>query len=103
MEIRLILATCLGEIGAIDPEYIGDDFNFRLHGTSLSNRWMFENGAPWKSKSVKVHCELQLVTKHFVAALKAARTTTDQHKIAFAIQEGMCVFQRAMYNLCIHS
>ena len=44
-----------------------------------------------KLKSVKVHCELQLVTKHFVAALKAAPTTTDQHKIAFAIQEGMSV------------
>jgi hypothetical protein len=88
-DIRLTLAKCLGEIGAIDPKYLGDDLNFQRGGTCLSNRWMFENGAPWKSKSVKVHCELQLVTRHFVAALKAAPTPTDQHKIAFAIQEGI--------------
>ena len=92
MDIRLILATCLGEIGAIDPKYIGNDLNFNRDHNCVSNRWMFENGAPWKLKSVKVHYQLQLVTKQFVAALKAAPTPTDQHKIAFGIQEGTTGF-----------
>ena len=87
IDIRLLLAKCLGEVGAIDPNYFGNDLNQR-QSTTQSNLWVIEHGAPWKMKSVKVHYELQLVTKHFVKALKAAPTPTDQHKIAFGIQEG---------------
>lgn len=87
-ELRLMLASCLGEIGAISPAYfIDSSLNYGDY-MDLSKKWIFEKGAPWKSKSTKVHYELQLVTNYFVAALKAAPTPTDQHKIGFAIQEG---------------
>lgn len=99
ISIRLALATCLGEIGAIDPKYIGDEINFNHIGT-FNNQWMLEHGAPWKSKSVKIHCQLQLVTNHFVTALKAAPTPTDQHKIGFGIQEGKITsFHGPIYHL----
>ncbi len=85
--LRLLLSKCLGEIGAIDPRSFGDGINHKQSSFQRSN-WVVENGAPWKIKSVKEHYELQLVTKHFVKALKAAPTPTDQHKIGFGIQEG---------------
>lgn len=87
-ELRLMLASCLGEIGAIAPVYFIDSSLDYKDCIDLSKKWIFEKGAPWKSKSVKVHYELQLVTNYFVVALKAAPTPTDQHKIGFAIQEG---------------
>jgi hypothetical protein len=86
----LILSRCLGEIGAIAPNFIGEDTfhsGKELVDISSSN-WMLEHGAPWKFKSVKVHFELQLVTNNFVIALKAAPTPIDVHLIAFAVQEG---------------
>ena len=85
-----ILSRCLGEIGAIAPNLIGED-TFHLVNELVDTNgsdWMLEHGAPWKFKSVKVHFELQLVTKHFVIALKAAPTPIDVHLIAFAVQEG---------------
>ena len=96
-EPTLTLAKCLGEIGAIHPKYINGDLTLKRAST-LSNEWIIKQGAPWKSKSVKVHCQLQLVTKYFVAALKAAPTPTDQHKIGFAIQEGM-IFREITQDL----
>ena len=99
MDMRLSLAKCLGEIGAIHPKYIGDDLTLQ-RACTLSNQWILENGAPWKSKSVKIHCQLQLVTKYFVAALKAAPTPTDQHLIGFAIQEGM-ILKGNCKKICI--
>ena len=92
-DIRLTLATCLGEMGAIDPKLISDDLNVKTT-ENIGNQWMFENGCPWRAKSVKIHCQLQLVTNHFVTALKAAPTPTDQHKIGFAIQEGKEILSR---------
>ena len=90
-ENRIALATCLGELGALDPNRIGRDVRM-TQNTHFSNKdndkWRLHENAPWKFKSVEVHYKLQLVTKHFVIALKAAPTPTDQHKIAFAIQEG---------------
>ncbi len=85
----MLLAKCLGEIGAISPMHIDDDLDLETdQSNDDSKRWLVENGKPWKTKMDKVHYEKQLVTHHFVIALKAARTPTDQHKIAFAIQEG---------------
>jgi len=98
MKNRLELATCLGEIGALDPNYMGQHTstmkvkakgiaNEKMNLFTTDDHWMLRNGAPWKCRSVKVHYMLQLVTNHFVISLKAAPTPTDQHKIAFAIQE----------------
>ncbi len=88
-DVRLLLAECLGKVGAISPMYIDNDQDLETDLLSDDGkRWLVENGKPWKTKMDRVHYEKQLVTHHFVIALKAARTPTDQHKIAFAIQEG---------------
>jgi len=100
MEIRQSLAICLGEIGAIDPKYISDGSNIKSFGT-FNNKWLLENGAPWKSKSVKIHFLLQLMTRHFVSAFKTAATPTDQHKIGFGIQEGKFLFYFSRFRLRI--
>lgn len=95
-ELRLLVSISLGEIGAISPTYIDRDANFDADNRNDGKRWIIEKGAPWKSNSVRIHYELQLVTNHFVTALKAAPTPTDQHKIAFAIQEGKTF-------ICLHN
>ena len=47
---------------------------------------------PWRSRPIRV--ELQLVTSHLVVALKAASTASDQHKIAFTIQELLAILDK---------
>lgn len=109
---RLKLATCLGEIGALDPNYMGQDtstrkveskgiVNEKNHLITTDDNWMLGNGAPWKCRSVKIHYKLQLVTNYFVISLKAAPTPTDQHKIAFAIQEGKSALQELVLVFAI--
>lgn len=85
-ELRNMLAICLGEIGGVDPSFVGTDDMFE-EANDPSKAWLLSRGVPWKSKSVRYYYQLQLITTHFVAALRAAPTPTDQHKIAFAIQE----------------
>ena len=89
-EVRIRLATCLGEVGAISETILGE---LKISGSTgdeaidsptSSFKWRLEQ-PPWQSQPVKY--ELQLVTRHLVVALKAAPSTTDQHKIAFAIQQ----------------
>jgi hypothetical protein len=86
---RLALASCLGEVGAIDPSFI-DQHIYRKSidiekGKGSVNK---KSIIPWNTNAVIVDFQLNLVTKHFVAALKACPTPREQHKIAFAIQEG---------------
>ena len=100
-DLRLMLALCLGEIGAIAPTYLdNDDILDNNSGTNSSRKWILEKGVPWKSKSVRIHYELQLVTNYFVTALKAAPTPTDQHKIGFAIQERKYIL---LWNLILNA
>ena len=89
-EVRIRLATCIGEVGAISETILGE---LKISGSTgdeaidsptSSFKWRLEQ-PPWQSQPVKY--ELQLVTRHLVVALKAAPSTTDQHKIAFAIQQ----------------
>ena len=89
-QARLTLATCIGEVGAINENRLGE---LRI-GTSMGDeaidspkstyKWRLDQ-PPWHSQAVKY--ELQLVTRHLVVALKAAPSSTEQHKIAFAIQQ----------------
>lgn len=89
-DVRLLLAVCLGEVGAISETLLGEmrigiamgDEAIDLPTSSF--KWRLEQ-PPWQSQAVKY--ELQLVTRHLVVALKAAPSSTDQHKIAFAIQQ----------------
>jgi len=89
-EIRLGLAACIGEVGAISETILGElqigsSIGDEAVDSPLSSyRWRLEQ-PPWQSQSVKY--ELLLVTRHLAAALKAAASATDQHKIAFAIQQ----------------
>lgn len=86
-ECRIALALCLGEVGAIDPNLLGGDIDSGSHSDQICDNheaWRLSQ-PPWKSQIHRY--ELALVTKHLVVALKAAPTTQDQHKIAFAIQE----------------
>ena len=88
-EIRDAIATCLGEIGAIDPNRLSKAINFsQFVANSVDNdnscEWILLN-PPWKTPIVTY--QLRLMTRHLVFGLKSAPTTLDQHKISFAIQE----------------
>lgn len=89
-EVRLWLATCIGEVGAISETRLGEIKigssmgDEAIDSPTSSYRWRLDQ-APWQSQPVKY--ELQLVTRHLVVALKAAPSSTDQHKVAFSIQQ----------------
>lgn len=88
-EIRDAIASCLGEIGAVDPNRLSKAINFtQFVANSVesdnSGEWRLMN-PPWKTH-ITVY-QLRLMTSHLVFGLKSAPTTLDQHKISFAIQE----------------
>jgi len=88
-DIRVAIASCLGEIGAIDPNRLGKEinssqFDTNSAGSDKSGDWRLAN-PPWKVKATEY--QFQLVTGHLVLGLKSAPTVLDQHKISFAIQE----------------
>jgi hypothetical protein len=87
-EARLLLATCWGELGAIDVHRLGE---MRMSGSLRAEQtnddglsWRLSQ-APWQSRPARY--ELKVVTNHLVVALKAAPTSSDQHRIAFTIQQ----------------
>lgn len=86
---RELLGACLGEIGAIDGHRLGtismsDVLVASDPLASKDSGWRLSR-PPWKSEQNRY--ELQLVTHHLVVAMKAAPTSSDQHKIAFSIQQ----------------
>ena len=88
-EIRDAIASCLGEIGAIDvnrlsAEISSSNIDARSAESDDSCQWRLAN-PPWKTEATSY--QLHLVTKHLVSGLKSAPTNLDQHKISFAIQE----------------
>ena len=89
-EVRLSLAVCLGEVGAISETMLGElkignsMGDEAIDSPSSFYKWRLDQ-PPWRSQKVKY--EVQVVTRHLVIALKAAPSSTDQHKIAFAIQQ----------------
>ncbi|KAL7571763.1 hypothetical protein ACA910_002855 [Epithemia clementina (nom. ined.)] len=90
---RLLLASCLGEIGAI-AEY-------KLNDTILSSGSEDYSGTdahvwrlskpPWKIQP-RVY-GLQLVKGELVRSLRAGLSSADQHKIGFAIQQLLSLLQ----------
>lgn len=86
-EARLLLASCLGEAGAIGANRLGEMKMKPLKAEPAgddSSSWRLKQ-APWQSRPVRY--ELKVVTTHLVVALKAAPSSADQNKIAFAIQQ----------------
>lgn len=97
-DIRDVIARCLGEVGAIDPNRLGKEIN---SSQFLSNSaWSDDGGEwrlmnpPWKTQ-ITVY-QLRLVTGHLVSGLKSAPTTLDQHKISFAIQELLKILDKGL-------
>lgn len=79
IETRTLLATCLGEVGAINANRFDDiETHYRSHARHTTD-------PPWHSAPHQF--QLQLITSYLVVALKAAHATSDQHKIAFTIQQ----------------
>ena len=94
---RLLLAKCLGEFGAIGEHYLGDLKVGSLTDESLDSpnsayQWRLDQ-PPWQSRAAKY--ELQLVTRHLVVALKAAPSSSEQHKVAFSIQQLLVLLDRS--------
>lgn len=85
-QARVLLATCLGEIGAISELHLGElTLSSKVNEATEHSFYSWRLAqAPWHSAQNRY--ELELVTKHLVSALKAAASSTDQHKIAFSIQ-----------------
>ena len=85
-EVRDLLASCIGEVGAISIHYLEER-------DSSSQKCDARKRAPWHSRADRYG--LQLVTNELVAALKAAPSANDQHKIAFSIQQILVLLDRA--------
>jgi len=88
-DVRDALATCLGEIGAIDPNRLDKDisslhFGSDLPGSDDGGHFILSN-PPWKTNVTEF--EFHVLTRHLVNALRSAPSTLDQHKISFSIQE----------------
>jgi hypothetical protein len=91
---RILLATCLGEVGAIGEHHLGE---LHIGGSTgddslKADKWRLEQ-PPWQSRSAKY--ELELVTHHLVVGLKAASSSVDQHRIIFTIQQLLHQLDRA--------
>lgn len=92
-EVRLLLAACLGEIGAIGPNKVADlNFDWKPPSTSTYIT------KPWEAVLTP---GFDIVKTHLVNALKAARSTIDQHKIAFAIQQILAILNIEMSDSSI--
>jgi hypothetical protein len=86
-ETSILLATCMGEVGAIGENRLEETKAPGAAGTDNGDdtfSWRLSK-PPWQSRPARY--ELKLVTKYLVMALKAAPTSGDQHKIAYAIQQ----------------
>jgi hypothetical protein len=94
---KSLLAACLGEVGAIGEHRLGSIRMSKALQTSDSldqsaNAWRLSQ-PPWKSQLARY--ELQLVKRHLCVALKAAPSSADQFKIAFAIQQLLQLLDRS--------
>lgn len=85
LSARILLATCFGEVGAINANLFEE--------TKPSNDNYYRTVPPWHSTPYKYG--LQMVTGHLVTALKSAPSSNDQFKIAFSIQQLLALLNEA--------
>jgi len=85
-EEKVLLATCIGEVGAISVHLLEE------RASPLNSAEPLQQ-PPWHSRADRY--ELLLVTNHLVTALKAATISNDQHKIAFTIQQILALLDRS--------
>jgi len=79
-DVRDALATCLGEIGAIDPNRLDKNisslhFGSDLPGSDDGGHFILSN-PPWKTSTENF--EFHVLTRHLVNALRSAPSTLDQ-------------------------
>jgi len=93
-ETRVLLAECFAEIGAIDSHRLEEAKRSVPKGAGGGNldSWRLSN-PPWRSR--RSDYEFELVSKFLVAALKAAATSADQHKVAFCIQQLLVLLNKS--------
>jgi hypothetical protein len=74
-----LLATCFGEVGAINANFLDE--------ATISNGTHSQKAIvpPWYFSPYQFG--IQLIATHLVTSLKAASSSSDQHKIAFSIQQ----------------
>lgn len=101
-ELRVKIAMCLGELGAIDPERLDLDVSSELH---VRTRYTLESIVRsmtyvltllpcflqrFVSKPLEYEDEdemaFQLISTYLLSAFRAARDTRGQDRAAFAIQ-----------------
>jgi hypothetical protein len=84
--IRLQIASCLGEIGAVAEHNLEGMTLYRSKRDDFvtMHRWRLRL-PPWQTSAEKY--ELKLVTQHLVAALKTASSAEEQVRIAHSIQQ----------------
>ena len=86
--IRDAIASCLGEIGAIDPNRLdgkainSTQFVTSSAGSDDSSEWRLRN-PPWQTQITEY--QLRVLTRQLVSGLKLG-AQIDQHKISFSIQ-----------------
>lgn len=96
VEARILLATCIGEVGAIGVHRMEG-----LRGSSEGMEFYKKLCPPWHSTA---HAHgLRLVTDHLCTALKTATSTNDQNKIAYSIQQLLTLLNEAAKGGLIES
>lgn len=95
--MKSLLGACLGEVGAIGEHRLGPIQMSKVLRASdavdeKTTSWRLTQ-PPWKSQIARY--ELQLVKRHLVVALKAAPSSADQFKVAFAIQQLLQLLDRS--------
>jgi len=85
-EVRALVGSCLGEIGAVGAHLLQDR-------ASQSKEEPHRRQPPWHSRADR-H-QLYLVTDPLVAALKSATSSVDQHKIGYSMQQLLALLDRS--------
>jgi len=88
-EARVLLATCFGEVGAVGSHRLEE----AQITSSTVDSFQRSSDPPWRSTPHGY--ELKLIATHLVVGLKAAPTSSDQHKIAFSIQQLLALLNEA--------
>jgi serine/threonine-protein kinase ATR len=84
-KVRRVIAKAFGEVGAISDNLL-ESLSRPTEGHQRTDPYAWRlSRPPWKLNPVDY--QLPLLTEHLPVALKAATTSVDHHKIAFAVQE----------------
>jgi serine/threonine-protein kinase ATR len=102
--IQVLLGTCLGEIGSIDPNRLGLILSVPQQGSQQETLKNYTSGRswllahpPWRS-SAKEYA-FHIISRHLVKALKASSNAAEQHKVAHTIQQLLVILDNPTNQL----